>query len=368
MGLLRVSGETRRASVGVSASAPGASPAARKQSAFLIFTKPRAPPHHHDTALSYLFPRHPSTTKYAHVGPHIFHEYLPDPNQFENPTHKIKCPPARATPPRPPTKIPVSASRSDFPPPSRLCSVHSFSRAAGSQSPQDHGQPSGQRRASSELQRPECRPVGHLQERYRLRELPYRPVRPIHPGPTVSTTTQASRTVPLTTVNLHSASDIAARQNKKTIQPKDVLDALKELEFDMFIDRTNNELNSTSPLLLYTPPSALETADQLILPSQQNTKKSNAPNATPTAAASRTKSAPPKRRPRRPTATTPTPAPALPSALPPPLLVLVPPAQPLLRRPRSRRPTAVALATRTSTRTASRRRRRRAWTRAGTTT
>ncbi|KAL1638798.1 hypothetical protein SLS58_008612 [Diplodia intermedia] len=39
------------------------------------------------------------------------------------------------------------------------------------------------------------------------------------------------------------ASDIAARQNKKTIQPKDVLDALKELEFDMFIDRTNNELN-----------------------------------------------------------------------------------------------------------------------------
>ncbi|KAK7702942.1 hypothetical protein SLS57_011136 [Botryosphaeria dothidea] len=39
------------------------------------------------------------------------------------------------------------------------------------------------------------------------------------------------------------ASDIAARQNKKTIQPKDVLDALKELEFDMFIDRTSNELN-----------------------------------------------------------------------------------------------------------------------------
>ncbi|KAL1619983.1 hypothetical protein SLS56_009856 [Neofusicoccum ribis] len=39
------------------------------------------------------------------------------------------------------------------------------------------------------------------------------------------------------------ASDIAARQNKKTIHPKDVLDALKELEFDMFIDRTNNELN-----------------------------------------------------------------------------------------------------------------------------
>ncbi|KAK7624344.1 histone-fold-containing protein [Phyllosticta citricarpa] len=38
------------------------------------------------------------------------------------------------------------------------------------------------------------------------------------------------------------ASDIAARQNKKTIQPKDVLDALKELEFDMFVKRTNDEL------------------------------------------------------------------------------------------------------------------------------
>ncbi|KAK8156065.1 histone-fold-containing protein [Phyllosticta citrichinensis] len=38
------------------------------------------------------------------------------------------------------------------------------------------------------------------------------------------------------------ASDIAARQNKKTIQPKDVLDALKELEFEMFVDRTNDEL------------------------------------------------------------------------------------------------------------------------------
>ncbi|KAK8216659.1 histone-fold-containing protein [Phyllosticta capitalensis] len=38
------------------------------------------------------------------------------------------------------------------------------------------------------------------------------------------------------------ASDIAARQNKKTIQPKDVLDALRELEFDMFVKRTNDEL------------------------------------------------------------------------------------------------------------------------------
>lgn len=82
-------------------------------------------------------------------------------------------------------------------------------------------------------------------------------------------------------MNLHSASDIAARQNKKTIQPKDVLDALKELEFDMFIDRTNNELNSMSPLLLYTPsalklttnppPSSLPTEYQEIQCTKRNT-------------------------------------------------------------------------------------------------
>ncbi|KAF2145345.1 uncharacterized protein K452DRAFT_243282 [Aplosporella prunicola CBS 121167] len=38
------------------------------------------------------------------------------------------------------------------------------------------------------------------------------------------------------------ASDVAARQNKKTIQPKDVLEALKEIEFEQFTERVDREL------------------------------------------------------------------------------------------------------------------------------
>ncbi|KAF2089017.1 histone-fold-containing protein [Saccharata proteae CBS 121410] len=38
------------------------------------------------------------------------------------------------------------------------------------------------------------------------------------------------------------ASDIASRQNKKTIQPRDVFEALKELEFEAFIPRVEGEL------------------------------------------------------------------------------------------------------------------------------
>ncbi|KAF9640032.1 putative cbf nf-y family transcription factor protein [Lasiodiplodia theobromae] len=128
------------------------------------------------------------------------------------------------------------------------------------------------------------------------------------------------------------ASDIAARQNKKTIQPKDVLDALKELEFDMFIDRTNNELNKY----------------QEIQCTKRNTYRRRVKDEKRAAEAQATTNGDDA------DVSTSTPLGGAPTAA--------------LGPPRSPRPTAAAPAMRTSTRTASRRRRRRAWTRAGTTT
>jgi hypothetical protein len=44
-----------------------------------------------------------------------------------------------------------------------------------------------------------------------------------------------------------SANEQARRLNKKTIQPKDVMDAIHEIEFDMFLPRLEGELTSTTP-------------------------------------------------------------------------------------------------------------------------
>jgi hypothetical protein len=43
-----------------------------------------------------------------------------------------------------------------------------------------------------------------------------------------------------------SANEQARRLNKKTIQPKDVMDAIHEIEFDMFLPRLEGELTSTT--------------------------------------------------------------------------------------------------------------------------
>jgi DNA polymerase epsilon subunit 3 len=53
--------------------------------------------------------------------------------------------------------------------------------------------------------------------------------------------------------DVSSANEQARRMNKKTIQPKDVMDAIHEIEFDMFLPRLEGELTSTSLQLLVFP-------------------------------------------------------------------------------------------------------------------
>jgi hypothetical protein len=77
-----------------------------------------------------------------------------------------------------------------------------------------------------------------------------------------------------------SSNEYAQLEGKKTIQPADVIAALKENEFEHFIPRLEAELKSNIP-----PPPSLpkHSKTNVVL---QNTTQSNATNETPTAARS----------------------------------------------------------------------------------
>jgi hypothetical protein len=80
---------------------------------------------------------------------------------------------------------------------------------------------------------------------------------------------------------LPSSNEYAQLEGKKTIQPADVIAALKENEFEHFIPRLEAELKSIT-----LPPLPYPNIPKLTQSLQKNTTQSNATNETPTAARS----------------------------------------------------------------------------------
>lgn len=82
--------------------------------------------------------------------------------------------------------------------------------------------------------------ISHIQKRYSVRQLPHCAVRKQYAWKKAVIPLEQSRSDSLT-----SANESAQRANKKTIQPKDVMDAIAEIEFDHFLPRLDGELTST---------------------------------------------------------------------------------------------------------------------------
>lgn len=102
---------------------------------------------------------------------------------------------------------------------------------SGPEPPKDHGAATSERRSSSKYSDTKRCAPRNIEKRDRLRKLPEHTVRPFD--------NILLKVHPLTS---HSANEAAIRASKKTIQPKDVLQALEELEFGTFIERCEGEL------------------------------------------------------------------------------------------------------------------------------
>lgn len=100
---------------------------------------------------------------------------------------------------------------------------------------QDHGAETRKRCSTCQYTNLQRRIARHIEISNSIRELPSVTVR--------RSNQQLDRFEYLVIADLYpSANENTQRQNKKTIQPKDVLDALKDIEFDFFESRLSQEL------------------------------------------------------------------------------------------------------------------------------
>jgi hypothetical protein len=105
--------------------------------------------------------------------------------------------------------------------------------------PPSHNGPTPRKRSSpAEYTNPERCAIIDMEECDRFCKLPSITVRSIRIIPMKETRKSY--------INIYSANDNAMRLSKKTIQPKDVLDAIHDLEFDSFLPRLESELTSKS--------------------------------------------------------------------------------------------------------------------------